>query len=50
MQGTTAKELHYELTPFLCNNTTLFVKVCLRTTPFHSSTVFLQHLLVCISC
>lgn len=27
MQGTTAKELHYELTPFLANNTTLFVKV-----------------------
>jgi hypothetical protein len=28
MQGTTAKDLHYELTPFLANNTTLFVKVC----------------------
>jgi hypothetical protein len=28
VQGTKAKDLHYELTPFLCNNTTLFVKVC----------------------
>ena len=27
MQKTKAKELHYELVPFLCNNTTLFVKV-----------------------
>lgn len=25
-QGIDAKDLHYELTPFLCNNTTLFVK------------------------
>jgi len=27
LQETKAKELHYELVPFLCNNTTLFVKV-----------------------
>lgn len=27
LQKTKAKELHYELVPFLCNNTTLFVKV-----------------------
>jgi serine/arginine repetitive matrix protein 1 len=25
-QGIEAKDLHYELTPFLCNNTTLFIK------------------------
>lgn len=34
LQEAKAKELHYELVPFLCNNTTIFIKVRLSTRLF----------------
>ena len=33
LQETSAKDLHYELTPFLYNNTALFIKVRRRHRP-----------------